>query len=48
MEVIGGLVLDFHLYPLHATLAQGTTQDTLHIIQCLLNDNNICDLLRIA
>ena len=35
-------------YLLYVTSAQVTTQNTLYIIWCLLNVNNICDLLRIA
>ena len=34
--------------PLHVTSAQGTTQDTLYINWCLLNVNNISDVLKIA
>ena len=34
--------------PLHANSTQGTIQNTLHIIWCLLNVSNISDLLRYA
>ena len=33
-------------YPLHVTLALGTTQNTLYITWCLINVNDSCDLLR--
>ena len=34
--------------PLHATSTQDTIQNTRCITWCLLNVNNICDLLRYA
>ena len=56
LAVVRRLTLDlFSLFlycmtkcPLHVTSAQVTTQDTLHMNWCLLNVNNISDVLKIA